>query len=270
MASASSWNGNANANASKASKAYVAQSEIGRDRVICITGGNRGIGLELCKIFIARGCDVHAGCRKSSDGLRELEKKANGKLHARILDVSDERSIEEFAAGMKASGVEHIDVVINNAGVVGSDGYTKWDLENTTMDEMVYVYKVNTCAPVLVTKYLFRNGLIGTSADGSETLVGNVTSKVGSIDDNGSGQGYAYRASKSALNMCNKSMSIDLARSGVKFALLHPGWVRTGMTEGRGLIDASESAAGLVAVLEGKFGDCERNWFDYKGETIPW
>jgi NAD(P)-dependent dehydrogenase (short-subunit alcohol dehydrogenase family) len=111
--------------------------------------------------------------------------------------------------------------------------------------------------------------LIGADAN-APSLVGNVTSKVGSVEDNGSGRGYSYRASKSALNIVTKSMSIDLASRGVHFALLHPGWVKTDMTESRGLIDAEESARGLIRVLQGEFGDCERFWFDYKGDKIPW
>ena len=100
--------------------------------------------------------------------------------------------------------------------------------------------------------------------------VGNVTSKVGSVDDNGSGKGYAYRASKSALNIVNKSMSIDLADRGVMCALLHPGWVRTRMTEGRGLIEATESAAGMIKAMEGEYGEVNGRWYDYKGDEIPW
>jgi NAD(P)-dependent dehydrogenase (short-subunit alcohol dehydrogenase family) len=245
---------------------YSTQSAI-ENATVCVTGANRGIGLELCKMFLSKGNVVNAACRRSSDELEALRATSGGRLKISSLDVSDEGSIERWARELKASGTTHLDVVVNNAGVVGTDGYTKWDLDDMTQEEMLYVFKVNTCGPVLVVKYLVREGLLGGDSD---SLVGNVTSKVGSVDDNGSGRGYAYRASKSALNNCNKSMSIDLAEQNVHFALLHPGWVRTDMTEGRGLIDAEESAAGLISVLEGKFGDCETTWFDYKGDAIPW
>ena len=90
------------------------------------------------------------------------------------------------------------------------------------------------------------------------------------MDDNGGGRGYSYRASKSALNNINKSMSIDLEPENVTCVLLHPGWVRTAMTEGRGLIDAEESAAGMIAVMEGAAGNIRGMWYDYKLEAIPW
>jgi NAD(P)-dependent dehydrogenase (short-subunit alcohol dehydrogenase family) len=247
--------------------AYAPQGPIEGARV-AVTGANRGIGLEFCRQLLAKGNVIEAACRAPSDELRALERESDGRLTVSTLDVSDEGSIEAWAKGLKARGVSRLDVVVNNAGVVGSNGYDNWDLETTTQEEMLYVFKVNTCGPVLVVKALLKEGLIGAGA--GPTLVGNVTSKVGSVDDNGSGRGYSYRASKSALNNCNKSMSIDLADRDVHFALLHPGWVRTEMTEGRGLIDAAESAAGLIAVMEGTFGDCESHWFDYKGDAIPW
>ena len=104
-------------------------------------------------------------------------------------------------------------------------------------EEMMHVFKINTVGPLLVTQQLLKNGLIGDPAKGKGgALVGNVTSKVGSVDDNGSGKGYAYRASKAALNIVNKSMSIDLADRGVLCELLHPGWVRTRMTQARSIV----------------------------------
>ena len=160
-------------------------------------------------------------------------------------------------------------MVINNAGTTGTDGYNKWELEDMDAEEMMHVFKINTVGPLLVTQQLLKNGLIGDPAKGKGgALVGNVTSKVGSVDDNGSGKGYAYRASKAALNIVNKSMSIDLEDRNVQCLLLHPGWVRTRMTEGRGLIDADESARGLLAAMEGAFGE-QRRWYDYKGDEIP-
>ena len=165
-------------------------------------------------------------------------------------------------------------VVINNAGTTGTDGYSKWERQDMTAEEMMHVYRINTIGPMLVTQQLVKRGLVGSVAgspsEGPVSLVGNVTSKVGSVDDNGSGKGYAYRASKAALNIVNKSMSIDLADRGVWCQLLHPGWVRTRMTEGRGLIDADESAAGLIKAMEGEYGPINGCWYDYKGDEIPW
>jgi len=81
--------------------------------------------------------------------------------------------------------------------------------------------------------------------------------------------GYAYRASKAALNIVNKSMSIDLAGRGITAVLLHPGYVRTRMTGGQGLIDVQTSVSGMLSVLESN-SPLNGHWYDYKAEEIPW
>jgi NAD(P)-dependent dehydrogenase (short-subunit alcohol dehydrogenase family) len=98
-----------------------------------------------------------------------------------------------------------------------------------------------------------------------------VTSKVGSVDDNKSGGGYAYRSSKSALNIITKSMSIDLAPENIVATLLHPGYVRTDMTSGNGLITMEQSVSGMLSVLENHSDEeLQGSWRDYKNEEIPW
>ena len=267
----------------KSDKKYIPGGPIANALVV-VTGANRGIGLEFCKQILAKsdGNSVVASCRDPSAAtdLTALQKEMGASRLAIVaLDVADEKSIAKWAESLaslepvKAHGGS-ISVVINNAGTTGTDGYSKWELQDMTADEMMHVYRVNTVGPMLVTQQLVKRGLVGSVAgspsEGPVSLVGNVTSKVGSVDDNGSGKGYAYRASKAALNIVNKSMSIDLADRGVWCQLLHPGWVRTRMTEGRGLIDADESAAGLIKAMEGEYGPINGCWYDYKGDEIPW
>ena len=269
--------------ASASDKKYIPGGPIANALVV-VTGANRGIGLEFCKQILAKsdGNSVVASCRDPSAAtdLNALQKEMGASRLAIVaLDVADEKSIAKWAEGLaslepvKAHGGS-ISVVINNAGTTGTDGYSKWELQDMTAEEMMHVYRINTIGPMLVTQQLVKRGLVGFSAgspsEGPVSLVGNVTSKVGSVDDNGSGKGYAYRASKAALNIVNKSMSIDLADLGVWCQLLHPGWVRTRMTEGRGLIDADESAAGLIKAMEGEYGPINGCWYDYKGDEIPW
>ena len=267
----------------KSDKKYIPGGPIANALVV-VTGANRGIGLEFCKQILAKsdGNSVVASCRDPSAAtdLTALQKEMGASRLAIVaLDVADEKSIAKWAESLaslepvKAHGGS-ISVVINNAGTTGTDGYSKWELQDMTADEMMHVYRINTIGPMLVTQQLVKRGLVGSVAgspsEGPVSLVGNVTSKVGSVDDNGSGKGYAYRASKAALNIVNKSMSIDLADRGVWCQLLHPGWVRTRMTEGRGLIDADESAAGLIKAMEGEYGPINGCWYDYKGDEIPW
>ena len=123
--------------------------------------------------------------------------------------------------------------------------------------------------PLMVAQQLLWNGALGGDKE-RRSVIGNVTSKVGSCDDNGSGRGYAYRASKAALNVASVSLSIDYRDQNVATVLLHPGWVRTRMTEGRGLIDADESARGLLEVCSWPSEKISGRWYDYKFEEVPW
>ena len=99
-----------------------------------------------------------------------------------------------------------------------------------------------------------------------------MSSKVGSVDDNGSGGAYAYRSSKSALNSIAKSLSsVDLANEA-RVMLLHLGYVRTDMTGGKeGFIDAKESMGGMLNAIEATDATTPGFRFvDYKACLIPW
>jgi NAD(P)-dependent dehydrogenase (short-subunit alcohol dehydrogenase family) len=97
-----------------------------------------------------------------------------------------------------------------------------------------------------------------------------MTSKMGSMEDNGSGGEYIYRSSKTALNMVVKSLSIDLREFNIKVAALHPGWVRTDMGGPNGLIDTETSVRGLRQVIEGLSSAQSGEFIAYDGKKIPW
>ena len=178
-----------------------------------ITGANRGIGLELVRQFLGQGYDVHATYRTSKGGLDGL---ACPQLHEHQLDVRNEEAVKAMMASINAP----LDALINNAGV--ADG--RWSsVEEIDMDVVREVLDINAVAPLLVTQcalpLLTKNG----------GKVAMVTSLMGSIDDCHSGKSYAYRASKTALNMLATSMKNELRDQGVSVVLIHPGWVETDM-----------------------------------------
>ncbi|KAK3284303.1 hypothetical protein CYMTET_8040 [Cymbomonas tetramitiformis] len=237
-----------------------------KNTTVVVTGANRGIGLEFCKQLLEKENKVVAACRNKTPELLEMVSKYPDQMFITELDVSSSESIGAWAENL-ATEVDHVDVCINNAGTTGLDGYNRWTLESVSAEDLLHTFKINTVGPTLVVQQLLQQGLIGRNG---KSVIGNVTSKVGSVDDNGSGGGYAYRASKSALNNINKSMSIDLNDRGITCVLLHPGWVRTAMTQGRGLIDTDQCVEGLIQVMEGEAGPLNGCWYDYKFEAIPW
>jgi NAD(P)-dependent dehydrogenase (short-subunit alcohol dehydrogenase family) len=227
------------------------------NKVTLVTGASRGIGKEFCRQLKAKNNVVIAGCR-------DPDMMAPGLFDdVYQLDVASQQSIDAFAEAV-ASKYPHLDVVINNAGVYGE----RVGFGEMTAETMLHVFNVNAVGPLMVTKALMKKNVLGGKA--GTTLV-HITSKMGSVDDNGSGGSYAYRASKSALNIISKSLSIDLAPSNVNSTLLHPGWVITDMVNNQGLITTEQSVSGMLNVLESK-GDSELRggWHAFDGKVIPW
>ena len=183
---------------------------IAPSKVALVTGASRGIGLEFCKQLKAKNNVVIAGCREPKDFDTSLVDDVFQ------LDVSSQESIESFAAAV-ADKYPHLDLVINNAGVYGERvGFT-----DVTADTMLHVFNTNAVGPLMITQALYSKGVLGGK---SGTTLAHITSKMGSVDDNGSGSSYAYRASKSALNIISKSLSIDLEPSNINSTCMS--WTR--------------------------------------------
>jgi len=132
---------------------------------------------------------------------------------------------------------------------------------------MVDVFQVNAVGPLLAVQAFYP--LLAATRPDWVPVIGVLSSKVGSIEDNGTGGWYAYRASKAALNIIFRSLHVDMAgRAAV--ALLHPGYVRTKMTGFMGFIDPPDSVAGMIKALEATGPKTGFRWVDYKAEIIPY
>ena len=93
---------------------------------------------------------------------------------------------------------------------------------------------------------------------------------MGSIEENTSGGGLGYRASKSALNSFNKSLSIEFAKQGFVFVVLHPGWVRTDMTSDKATYSTQESADNLYQVVSKLNQKDNGKFYDLLGQSVAW
>lgn len=216
---------------------------------VLLTGCNRGIGLELARQLHERGDEVIGVCRHASDELR-----GQGIRIIEGIDVSDGASIATLREEL--SGLP-IDILINNAGILRHDSFGSIDY-----DTMLEQYEVNTLGPLRVTEALADN-----LHDGSKVAI--VTSRVGSIADNGSGGNWGYRASKAAVNMVGINLMHELGPRGIAVALLHPGLVATDMTGGHG-IPAAESARGLIARIDELSPRNSGTFWHAEGYELPW
>ena len=217
---------------------------------ILITGANRGIGLELVRQYQTRGDDVVGACRSTNTHL-----DASGARVIDGVDVSTQAGISRLSEALRNTP---IDVLINNAGILRPDTLNAVDAEN-----MLEHFRVNTLGPLLVTQ-----ALIGNLREGSK--VGIVTSRVGSIKDNSSGNNYGYRTSKTAVNMVGSNLHHDLSPRGIAVVLLHPGYVQTDMTGGSGATTPVEAAAGLIARLDELSLESSGGFKHAEGYDLPW
>ena len=227
---------------------------------ILITGCNRGIGLEMTRQFATDGWEVIATCRNPSAAweLGELA-EAHDNIEVHGLDVTDYAQMADLAKDLQG---RPLDVLLSNAGYYGPKGV---GLGNVDVEEWRKVLEANTIAPYKLVETFYPN-----LAEGKYKVVGILSSKVGSIEDNGSGGGYIYRSSKTAVNQVAKSLSIDLAEQGIKVLALHPGWVKTEMGGPNALISAEESVRGLKELMLNATAKNSGLFYNYDGSIIPW
>ena len=215
-----------------------------------VTGANRGIGLELCRLLATRDYSVTALCRTASDELRDLPVAVHEGF-----DVTDAAAIESFAGAVSRKS---IDLLINNAGILRGES-----LDNMDFESMRNQFEVNALGPLRVT-----HALLPALKPGAKIAL--ITSRMGSIADNESGGRYGYRMSKAALNIAGVSLARDLESRGIAVVILHPGYVRTGMTGQSGLIDPDESAAGLLDRIDELTLESSGNFWHSNGDALPW
>lgn len=215
-----------------------------------VTGANRGIGLELCRQLSERGHQVVAVCRNPSTALQALGTRVEPGV-----DVGDPEAVARLASRLAG---DRIELLINNAGILRPDS-----LEDFTPESIREQLNVNAIGPLLVSR-----ALAPLMASGSKLAL--VTSRMGSIGDNTSGGYYGYRMSKAALNAAGMSLALDLRARGIAVITLHPGFVRTKMTGGSGMVDPDESARGLLARIDELSLETTGRFLHMDGTPLPW
>ena len=218
---------------------------------VLITGASRGIGRELAEQYSADGWDVIATARDQGD-IADLNSLDNVRAHR--LDVKDAGEVDRFLAEI---GEDPIDVFINNAGIYGP--------RQPERDGWLDLFEINVIAPTLLAQRLKDR----VAASDTKTMA-VLTSKMGSIADNGSGGSIPYRSSKAAVNAAWKSLAIDMKDDGIAIVMLHPGWVQTDMGGQNALIDTQTSVSGLRERIAETSLDNSGRFIAYDGETIPW
>lgn len=231
-------------------------------QTVLITGANRGLGLEFVRQYAADGWQVHACCRAPAHAtaLNALADKHPAHIHLHALDVADHVQIDRLA---NALSTQAVDVLINNAGIYADTHDSRFG--HTDYAAWADAFRINSMAPLKMAEAFHRHLLRGKAR-----TIATITSKMGSIADNGSGGNYLYRSSKTAVNMVVKSLALDLAKDGIKAVLLHPGWVLTDMGGPNALITPEQSVTGMRGIIANLHADDSGSFFAYDGKAVPW
>lgn len=228
---------------------------------ILITGTNRGIGLELAKLYTSKQWQVHACCR-SPEATTQLQNIAtkHTNLHLHKLDINNNEQRKALADKLTQ---EPIDILFNNAGIYGNWDYQSFG--NTHEEEWINAFQTNVIATMKMMESFATH-----VAHSEKRIIVNMSSKMGSMDDNGSGGSYIYRSCKAAVNAITVSAAKDLSRNDITVIAQHPGWVRTDMGGPQGEISASTCASNIAYILEQLSIDDSGRFIDIDGSTIPW
>lgn len=236
-------------------------------RTVFITGANRGIGLELTKQYVADGDVVHACCRRPGGAaeLKALEKANRDRLHVHALDVTKTEAVHRLAGALSEKA---IDILINNAGVFGPKAESEKDMRQMLghIDEEIVakVIRINAIAPLVVAQAFTEHV---AKSEGKRIVA--LSSSMGSIAE-GEGGHYAYRMSKTALNMAMATLGRDLAPRGLSVQVFCPGWVRTEMGGPKAPQTVEESARGLRRLIAAPSASGVARFQLFDGTPLPW
>lgn len=187
-------------------------------KIALVTGGNRGIGLQVCQELGKLGCKVILTSRDEKKGQKQADRLQKEGLDVlfHLLDMNDERSMDQLTLWV-AQHFSRLDILINNAAIL-----LDWNKE-TTADVLKATLETNVIGPFLLTKKLsefMRKQHYGR--------IVNVSSEAGQLVHMGSSY-PAYSISKAALNAVTKVFSAELAPFNILVNSVCPGWVKTDM-----------------------------------------
>lgn len=209
-------------------------------KVALVTGGNRGIGLEVGRQLIENGFQVVLTCRNLEDGqlaAQELE-KASGPVSLIQLDVSNSRSIHQ-AVSKFGEAFEKLDVLVNNAGILLDAAESILSVSEAVIRQTI---ETNSIGPLRVVR-----AFLPYLRNSKDARVINVSSLAGQLK-NMDGWAPAYSLSKTALNAITRLLSHELKPEGIKVNSVSPGWIRTEMG-GAGAPGTLEEGADTIVWL---------------------
>jgi NAD(P)-dependent dehydrogenase (short-subunit alcohol dehydrogenase family) len=232
-----------------------------QEKIVLVTGGNRGIGFEVCRQLAKAGLHVILGSRDRDHGRSAADRLSKGgiKVHSLPLDVTDPGSIRSIKSAIEEE-YGRLDVLINNAGVYLDEATGLLELDDEIFRRTM---EVNFYGPLRLCQ-----AFVPKMIERGYGRVVNVSSGMGAIGDLG-GRGSAYGLSKLALNGLTRAVSSDTARWNIKVNSACPGWVRTEMG-GSSAPRSPEKGAETIVWLATLDKDGPTGGFFRDRKSIPW
>jgi NAD(P)-dependent dehydrogenase (short-subunit alcohol dehydrogenase family) len=220
---------------------------------VFISGANRGIGLELAKLYASKKFKVFAAVRdlKTSDAVSKCAEVVE-------LDVASAQSI---AAVSSKFDNETIDILINNAGTFGPSQQSAVEMD---FEGFLETLNVNTLGPLRLTQ-----ALLPALRRAAHAKIITISSNMGAMSSTNS-DNVAYRASKAAVNKVMQCLATQMKQENIAVAALHPGWVRTDMGGANADISVGESAEGIYAVVRNLSLANTGKFLNYNGDDMSW
>jgi NAD(P)-dependent dehydrogenase (short-subunit alcohol dehydrogenase family) len=230
-------------------------------RIALVTGGNRGIGLEVCRQLARLGVSVILGARDATKGVAAATQliAAGLPVETRELDVANAESISECMSWVR-NDVGRLDILVNNAGImieeVDADPLEELQIVRDTMQTNVY-------GPLLLSRLAVP--LMKSHRHGR---IVNLSSGMGSLAEMDTGY-IAYRMSKAGINVVTRVIAAETDRMGILVNSVDPGWVQTAMG-GRGATRTVQKGAETVVWLATLPGNGPTGAFFRDRKVIAW
>ena len=204
-------------------------------RIALVSGGNRGIGLEVCRQLAERGYTVVMGSRDEEKG-RVAAERLEGDVIPHQLDVSDAGSVDRMAAFLEEE-VGRLDILVNNAAISNDEGQRGVDADLDRVRESLEANLFGAWRLCEIAIPLMRRNDYGR--------IVNVSTGLAALEDMGGGS-PGYRVSKTALNALTRILASELRGSGILVNAVNPGWVQTDMGGSGATRPVEEGAEALV------------------------
>ncbi|MCH8927987.1 MAG: SDR family oxidoreductase [Candidatus Marinimicrobia bacterium] len=230
-------------------------------KIAVVTGGNRGIGFQVCRDIAKKGFKVLLTARNSEKGMESAEILQSEGLDVTFyeLDVSSAESIDTFYNRV-AEEFGRIDVLVNNAAIIPDARSSGLSLE---IQELQVSLETNVYGIILLSQKI-----ITLMIKNNYGRIINMSSGMGQFADMGSGY-LAYRISKTAVNTITKVLANETDSHNIQINSVDPGWVKTEMG-GAGASLSVEEGADTIVWLSTQPDDSPTGMFYKKRKIIPW